>query len=108
MSKIKRKIKLPKYQYSKTYITTYPKETRSNVASQEAIFALYGTLAESGPVEASIISNFTLKIINEKYKSCITCIIRRPDEFRTKFVYKTSNDRKFKIVKWRKRNKERI
>ena len=102
MNKIKRKVKLPKYQYSKTYITTYPKETRSNVAGQEAIFALYGTLAESGPVEASIISNFTLKIIDE---TCISCIIRRPDEFRTKFVYKTSNDRKFKIVKW---NKERI
>ena len=102
MSKIKRKVKLPKYQYYKTYITTYPKETRSNVAGQEAIFALYGTLAESGPVEASIISNFTLKIIDE---TSITCIIRRPDEFRTKFVYKTSNDRKFKIIKW---NKERI
>ena len=105
MSKIKRKVKLPKYQYSKTYITTYPKETRSNVAGQEAIFALYGTLAESGPVEASIISNFTLKII---HGTCITCIILRPDEFRTKFVYKTSNGRKFKIVEWRKRNKERI
>ena len=103
MSKIKRKVKLPKYQYSKTYITTYPKETRSNVAGQEAIFDLYGTLAESGPVEASIISNFTLKIITGE--TCITCIIRRPDEFRTKFVYKTSNDRKFKIIKW---NKERI
>lgn len=105
MSKIKRKVKLPKYQYSKTYITTYTKETRSNVAGQEAIFALYGTLAESGPVEASIISNFTLKII---HGTCITCIIRRPDEFRTKFIYKSSNDRKFKIVKHRKQNKERI
>ena len=103
MSNIKRKVKLPKYQYYKTYITSYPKETRSNVASQEAIFALYGTLAETGPnVEASIISNFTLKIILE---TRITCIIRRPDEFRTKFGYKTSNDRKFKIIKW---NKERI
>ena len=105
MSNIKRKVKLPKYQYFKTYITTYPKETRSNVAGQEAIFNLYGTLADSGPVEASIISNFTLKIILE---TRITCIIRRPDEFRTKFGYKTSNDRKFKIVKWRKQNKERI
>lgn len=106
MSKIKRKVKLPKYQYYKTYITTYPKETRSNVAGQEAILALYGTLADTGSnVEASIISNFTLKIID---KTCITCIIRRPYEFRTKFVYKTSNDRKFKIVKHRKRNKERI
>ena len=106
MSKIKRKAKLPKYQYYKTYITTYPKETRSNVAGQEAIFALYGTLADTGPnVEASIISNFTLKII---YGTCVTCIIRRPDEFRTKFIYKSSNDRKFKIVKHRKQNKERI
>ena len=102
MSKIKRKVKLPKYHYFRTYITTHQGEISSNAAGQEAIFLLYGVLAESGPVEASIISNLTLKIIGE------TCIIRRADEFRTKFVYKTSNDRKFKILKHTKWNKERI